>query len=150
MNNKGSMNIVIGILVAIILIGGGLVFKFWLAPTIFLAQVDSAHEIIDKTYDADNALYNYEWFKSQYEKIDAAEKQIDNTHMEVDDYKDMYGDPTEWDWQTKQDYSQLRTTFLGQKNHYESLVADYNARSKMANRNIFQNGLPFDVDKKIW
>ena len=69
MNNKGSAMIVISVLVAIILIGGSLVFKFWLGPAIFFKQVDSAHEIVDKTYDVDNALYNYEWFKTQHEKI---------------------------------------------------------------------------------
>lgn len=150
MNKKGSGWIVFGVIGVIFLISFSLVFHFWLGPHIFFKQVDSAHEIVDKTYDADNAIYNYEWFKTQYEKIGATERQIDNTYIEIEDYKLMFGDPINWDWQTKQDYSQLKTTFLGQKNHYESLVAEYNARSEMANRNIFVDKLPFDVDKKLW
>ena len=104
-----------------------------------MAEIDSADKIIDKTYDADNAIYNYEWFKTQHEKIIAAEKQIENTKFEMDSMKEMYGEPKDWDFQTKQSYQILQAQFLGQKNQYENLVADYNARSKMANRNIFQD-----------
>lgn len=149
MNKKGIVKLTI-ILIVILILVLVTVFYFWLGPRIFFAQVDSARDIIDKTYDADNAIYNYEWFKTQYNKIKASELQIDNTYMELDSFKEMYGDAREWDWQSKQDYSILQQTYLGQKNHYESLVADYNARGEMANRNIFKDKLPFNVDKKIW
>ena len=67
MNKKGQWRIAI-FLVLFIFITGGLVFKFWLAPKIFMTQVDSARDIIDKTYDAENAIYNYEWIKTQHEE----------------------------------------------------------------------------------
>lgn len=137
-------------LVAMIGIAVLLVLTFWLAPHIFVAEVDSAHDIIDKTYDADNAIYNYEWFKSRHEKIKATEKQIDNVAIQVDEFKSDYGEPKEYDWQTKQEYNRIKTNFVGLKNHYEDIVAEYNAKSKMANRNIFQNKLPYSVDKKMW
>lgn len=137
-------------IIAVLFIGGGLVFHFWLAPKIFLTQVDSAHDIIDITYDAENAIYNYEWFKNQHQKIEATERQIDNTHIQIDEMKELYGNATNWEWETKQEHSRLKATVLGQQNYYETLVADYNARSSMANRNIFKNKLPFNVDKKIW
>jgi hypothetical protein len=36
---------------------------------------------------------------------------------------------------------------LGLQNHTETLIANYNARAKMANRNIFQNSiLPSFID----
>jgi len=114
------------------------------------SQIDSGYDIIDKTYKAENAIYNYEWFKDMYEKIKATEIQIDNTQIEMTVYKEDYGTTDTWDWQTKQDYSQLRTTHLGQKNYYELLVADYNAKSKQAHRNIFKDGLPFNVNKRLW
>jgi len=147
MENK-LRNLIIGFVIFTVLCG--FAWKFWLGPHIFFKQVDSAHEIIDKTYDADNAIYNYEWFKIQYEKIKATERQIDNTFLQTDSYKELYGDPKEWDWITKEEYNRMQTTLLGQKNHYEDLVAKYNARSKMANRNIFKDKLPFNVDKKVW
>lgn len=134
----------------VLFICAGLVYHFWLAPKIFLKQVDAAHGIVDQTYTAENAIYNYEWFKKQYEKIRATEKQIDNTMMLKDEFKELYGDASTWDFTTKESYNRLQTTLLGQKNHYENIVADYNARSKMANREIFKDKLPFNVDKKMW
>ena len=145
--------VILAVLILVGLIAGGYALKagmISLGITQQMSQIDSAGQIIDKTYNADNAIYNYEWFKSQFEKIKATELQIDNTKMELDDYKELYGNATNWDWQTKQDYNQLRTTYLGQKNHYETLVAKYNSRSKMSNRNIFIDKLPFNIQKKLW
>lgn len=151
MNKKGSILSVCAIVFVIfIIISFSVLFHFWLGPKVFFKQVNTAHKIVDKTYTAENAIYNYEWFKTQYEKIIAKEKQIDNTALELGFFKEMYGDPKEWDWSTKEEYSRLNTILLGQKNFYEDLVAEYNARSKMANREIFKDKLPFDVDKKIW
>ena len=143
-----SKLLIVGIVCVFLIISS--VSYFWLAPKIFFKQVDTAHDIIDQTYTADNAIYNYEWFKTQYEKIQATEKQIDNTMMLKDDFKETYGEASTWDWSTKEEYGRISTTLLGQKNHYESLVADYNARSNMANRVIFKGKIPFSVDKKIW
>lgn len=151
MNKKGSMGwTIFWVVFVILLISFSLVFKFWLGPKIFFKQVDTAHDIIDKTYTAENAIYNYEWFKTAYEKIQAQEKMIDNTILSIDDFKMMYGDPKDWDYIDKEEYARLKTVLLGQKNFYEGLVADYNARSSMDNRDIFKDKLPFDVDKKIW
>ena len=148
-NKKGITGIIIAVIMTVVIIFS-VVGYFWLAPKIFFKQVDTAHEIIDQTYTANNAIYNYEWFKTQYEKIQTTEKQIDNTMMLKDDFKELYGEASTWDFTTKESYSRLQTTLLGQKNHYESIVAEYNARSKMANRNIFKDTLPFNVDKKMW
>ena len=145
---KGQSTIITIMIIVIVMLS--ILCYFWLAPKIFFKQVDTAHDIIDKIYTADNAIYNYEWFKTQYEKIQATEKQIDNTQMQKDEFKELYGNVSNWDFTTKQEYNRLQTTLLGQKNHYESIVADYNARAKMANRNIFNDKLPFDIYMKMW
>jgi len=132
-------------------IGGGWVLKAALLPVqTVTTQIDSAGNVITKTYDADNAIYNYEWFKQQYEDIQATERIISNTYIQMEAYKDLYGNASEWDWQTRQDYNSLQTKFLGQQNFYEDLVAEYNARSQMANREIFKDKLPLHVDKVLW
>ncbi|MCK4781325.1 hypothetical protein KAS79_00150 [Candidatus Parcubacteria bacterium] len=142
----------IGVLAIIILVIGGL----WVLKIIFLpvktvtTQVDSAGKIIDKTYDADNALYNYEWFKTQHEKIVANRQQIENTKTEVKEFKETYGNVTTWGYQTKQEYNRLNRIKLGLINQDKNLVAKYNARSEMANRKIFKDKLPLHVDKMIW
>ena len=132
-------------------IGGAWMLKAALLPVqTVTTQIDSAGNIITKTYDADNAIYNYEWFKQQYEDIQATERIISNTDVQMKAYRDLYGNASEWDWQTKQDYNSLQTKFLGQQNFYEDLVAEYNARSQMANREIFKDKLPLHVDKMLW
>lgn len=62
--------IMIVIVLAIIFCSAGIyVIKWVFLPVRTLTtQIDSAGEIIDKTYDSDNAIYNYEWFKTQYER----------------------------------------------------------------------------------
>jgi hypothetical protein len=145
----GIISLIVVAFVVIGVAGWGLQAAF-LGPKTVTTQISSAGDVIEKTYDADNAIYNYEWFKQQHADIQAAEKMITNTKVIRDDYKDMYGDPKEWDWQTKQNYNSINTKYMGQINNYETLVEDYNARASMANRNVFQDKLPLHVDKILW
>lgn len=148
---KPYIALIIAAVLFVAMITGGWMLKAVLLPVkTVTTQIDSAGNIIDKTYDAENAIYNYEWFKQQFEDIEATERIIRNTKTEMDAYKDMYGIASDWDWQTKQDYNSLQGKYLGQQNYYEDLVAEYNARSEMANRNIFKDKLPLHVDKVLW
>lgn len=148
---KPYKTLIIATILFVATITGGWMLKAALLPArTVTTQIDSAGDIIDKTYDADSAIYNYEWFKTQYEDIKATERIVRNTKAEMDAYIKLYGNASSWDWQTKQDYNSLQRKYLGQQNYYEDLVAEYNARSKMANRNIFKDKLPLHVDKVIW
>jgi hypothetical protein len=114
------------------------------------AQVQAGHDVIDKTYTADNAVTNYEWFKQTYADIQATQNKIQNTQDQMTQFTSLNGNNTsQWDYQTKQTYEQLQTTFMGQKSYYEDLVAQYNARSQMADRNIFKDQLPVHVDSTL-
>ena len=154
-NKKGQLGSIIGIIFLVLICGGLLVggiyyLKYVLLPVkITTAQIDSAHGIIDKTYNADNAIYNYEWFKTQYEKIQANRNQIQNLKDSLISFKETYGNVTTWDYITKEEYNRLNIMYIGLQNQDETLVADYNARSKMANRNIFDDKLPMNVDKML-
>ena len=152
MSTKKTVFVLLGVLLLVVaMVAGGWMLKIGVLPLLTATkQIDSAGQIIDKTYDAENAIYNYEWFKSQYEDIQATERIIANTKAQMDSYKELYGNASSWDWQTKQDYNSLQSKFLGQQNYYEDLVAKYNARSKMANRAVFKDELPFFVDKILW
>ena len=149
MNTIKTISLIIVIIFVVSAVGWGLKAAF-LGPKTVTTQIDNAGKIIEKTYDADNAIYNYEWFKQQEADIRATEKQVRNMKAALDEYKEMYGDPKDWDWQTKQDYSSQNTKYIGQKNFCDTLVEDYNARAEMANRNIFQDKLPLHVDKILW
>lgn len=135
----------------VVLLFFGVALKVISIPILtFTKQVDSAVEVVEKTYDADNAIYNYEWFKSQYEKIEANRNQIQNTIDSIDGFKQTYGNVSSWDYDTNQEYNRLSAMKLSLQNMDENLVADYNARSKMANREVFKDKLPLSVDKIIW
>lgn len=146
-----TTTIVVCAVVMVAMVAGGWAVKATLLPAkTVTTQIDSAGEIIDKTYDPESAVHNYEWFKQQFEDIEATERIIRNTKVEMDAYKEMYGNASEWEWQTRQNYNSLQSKYLGQQNYYEDLVATYNARSKMANREIFKDKLPLHVDKVLW
>jgi len=149
MKNIKIVLLVLAILIVVPLLGYGLKALFLPVKTV-TTQIDSASDIIEKTYDADNAIYNYEWFKSTYEKIDALEKQANRAADAVDEHKELYGAVAGWDWTTKEEYSRLNTIKLGLQNQYDNVVAEYNARANMANRNVFKNKLPLSIDKIIW
>lgn len=112
--------------------------------------INTAHKVIDKTINADNAIYNYEWFKQKKNDIDAAEKNIQNTIQQIDSLKsDLPKERKDWAQSDKSEMNRLQTILSWQKNYYNSLISDYNARSSMANRAIFQDSLVPNVIQAI-
>ena len=96
--------------------------------------------IVEKTLDADNVLYNYEWFKQTYQDVKAIDLKIGNAKVGVNQFKTDAGPRVDWTFEDKNEYSRLNAIVLGLKNQREDVVAQYNARSKMANRAIFKSG----------
>jgi len=143
------------------LIGGGLAASLMLVLVLntffpstlyqFGQQKQAGKNIIDQTQTAENAIDNYEWFKTQKQKIDAMETKIENQRRQVETFKETYGDnPNNWSRTTKQQHNRMTNRLLGYRNQYESLVAEYNARSNMQNRNVFKDKLPYEMEKKFW
>lgn len=114
----------------------------------FESQIQMNQDIIRKTYNADNAIYNYEWFKDRYEAIQAIDTKISNTEESYQIYKENTGDQKNWTFEDKTEIARLQSVVLGLKNHKEDLIAEYNSRAKQANRNIFQDRLPLFIDLK--
>lgn len=114
--------------------------------------VDTEHGVIDRTLNADNALYNYEWFKEQAEAIRAQEKKIVIANEAVVSFETAAGDRSTWTFEDKTEDSRLRAVAQGNRAHLEDMIAIYNARSKEANRNIFKDGLfptSFEIGSNI-
>lgn len=103
--------------------------------------VQTGHDVIDKTINADNAIYNYEWFKQQKQDIDVAKQQYQNAVQAEDAFKAAAGPRTEWTWEDKQEAARLSSITLGLKQQVIQRTEDYNARAAMANRDIFRDGL---------
>jgi len=109
--------------------------------------IDTAYDAQDKVLNADNAIYNYEWFKQKYQDIEAVKKQLLNAQRNQTAYRESLGDRKDWTFEDKTEDSRLNSVVLGLMNNYESQIADYNARASMATRNIFEdNVLPNFID----
>lgn len=108
----------------------------------FNRQVQMNRDIVTKTYNADNALYNYHWFQERAAGITALEKKIVNADDALASYETSAGPRTGWTFEDKTEDSRLRTISTGLKAQYQDIVAEYNARAGEADRAIFKDGLP--------
>jgi len=126
----------------------------WLySPTInqFFLQREAASDINNKVQDADYAINNYEWFKTQKAKIDQKKAQIQNVRDELKRFYESNGkNASNWDYSQKQRHQRIQTRLTGQQQMYQKLVADYNARSSMQTRNVFEDKLPYEMESKFW
>lgn len=86
--------------------------------------------VLQRTLDADNMIYNYEWFKQQHADVLAIDRQIINTQNTLLDTRNV-------DEQTR-----LRSIIMGLQNKRASMVETYNARARMANRALFMTDSP--------
>lgn len=123
--------------VAVIVLGmlmcGGVVL--WIANPFMQAA-----DVVNKTVDADNMIYNYEWFKQRHESIDAIDFKIRAQQLSVEDFEKSAGDRKDWHREDREEHARLSTILTGLRQQRADLAAEYNARSRMANRSIFKSG----------
>jgi len=134
------------VLLTILGVGGLMAVSFGIKVLFFPVNtanklIETAYDAQDKVLNADNAIYNYEWFKQQKEDIDAMGNKYENASQTLVDFMDVAGERSIWTFEDKTEYSRLNAVKLGIKNQLEQAIADYNARSKMATRNIFADGV---------
>ena len=122
-------------------IGGRLLAVALFPVRVFDRSLETAQGAVDKTLNADNAIYNYEWFKQTHQDIQAAKAQRDNAAKTVDTFKSEAGPRDKWTFEDKNEYARLSAVQLGLESHLETLIANYNARASMANRNLFENSI---------
>lgn len=136
----------IGVLVVIALFFLGVIGSALNLITIpwlkFDSQVQTNRDIVTKTYNADNALYNYHWFQERAKAIVALEQTIPQSESAKTDFEASAGPRSGWTFEDKTEDNRLTQVILGQKAQYNSLVQEYNARAGEVDRNIFQDGLP--------
>lgn len=144
---------IIGILVALLFgvmildaIGMGLRVLFFPA-TVATNMIDTAYDANKKIINADNAIYNYEWFKQKKADIEATKQQLLNARSNVSSFNASLGERSTWTFEDKTESSRLNSVVLGLENNLQSQIADYNARASMATRNIFEDHvLPNYID----
>jgi hypothetical protein len=93
-------------------------------------------------FSPDVMLHKYEYFKDAYTKIQSAEMNIKVASARITEFKNTYGSPKDWTWETKDEYNRLSSTKQGYIGLYNSLVQDYNAQSSKFNWKLFKTSLP--------
>lgn len=127
-----------GIIFALIglgLIGGGI----WVVRMV-LYPVQQAGRIYEKTLDADNVIYNYEWFKRQHADILGMDTKVTAAKAAQTAFEKSAGARENWGFEDKQEWNRLNTVHLGLVGQRTSMIAEYNSKSSMANRSMFKDG----------
>ncbi len=136
----GILGAVIGVIIVVAI--GGLFLKVigmgWFGAN---KLVDTNYKIIDKTLEADNVIYNYHWFKLRKEVIDANYSKIAIAQKALKDFEILAGDRKDWTFEDKNEDARLRANVQGLEGSTKDLIAEYNAKSQMADVNIFKDGL---------
>lgn len=120
------------------------VFVFYVFILVFnvlgavFAPVNTATEVVKQALDPQAVVYNYEWFKQQYQDVKAFSGKIKNTKEAINLFETSLKDlpVKDWSFEQNQRRNELNAQVLGLKNQCEDMVRTYNARAKMANRNF--------------
>lgn len=119
-------------------VGLGLMFVIILGVIGFnMNPFRQAGRIINKTIDADNVLYNYEYFKQQWRSVEAIDQKIASQQGGVLRFEDSAGPRSDWSRDDKIEHARLSSIVIGLEQQRADMVAQYNARAAMANRSIF-------------
>lgn len=88
--------------------------------------------VLQQTFDASNMVYNYEWFRQQYQDVQAMDGKIAVQQAAFEAAAGAERD-------------RIASVVAGLRTKRAQMVADYNARGMMANRSIFTAGLPQQI-----
>ena len=130
--------IVLFFVISVVGVGLNLITIPWLQ---FSSKVQMNRDIVTKTYNADNAIYNYHWFQERTGEINTATQNIDQASSSLVSYEASAGPRKDWTFEDKTEDSRLRSVYQGSVTYYNGLVNEYNARAKEVDRSIFQDGL---------
>jgi hypothetical protein len=106
----------------------------------------SASGVAERTLAPDNVIYNYEWFKRQYNEVQAIDVQLAAAEEAKANFEQSAGSRENWKMDDRTEWNRLNSVVLGLRGNRARMVADYNARASMVNRNIFMAG---DVPDRI-
>lgn len=145
---KIATGLFLGVLGIVVLLVGGFVLRVVLFPVNTASKlIDTAYDAQSKIINADNAIYNYEWFKQKKQDIEASKIQLTNANTSLTSFEVSAGVRSSWTFEDKTEDARLRSVQLGLENYLQTQIADYNARASMATRNIFEDHvLPNYID----
>jgi len=122
----------------------------WFPFLPWFEQREAGEQIVENQINAEQAVDEYRWFRSQWNDIQAQRAQIQNFYDQEEQFYEIYGkDPSNWSRQAERRHSRIQTQITGSQNQLEQMVAEYNARSQDATRSIFKCHLPYQVDERF-
>jgi hypothetical protein len=125
----------------------GAIALFYLAVAGQTAATPAA--IAARTLNADNAIANYEWFKQQHEDIKAIDANLGGRRAALAQFEAEAGPRAGWTFDDHAEWSRLSSIVQGLQGQRTQMVADYNARAQMANRDLFRTrDLPDHIDQE--
>lgn len=137
----------LGIIAGLILLG--FLIKLIAFPIAVVNNtLETPKEINNAVMNAENAIYNYEWFKQQEADIRRLVKQEATHKQTLKDYVEMLPkDRLKWTREDRNEWSRLNSNITAQRNMVDKAMEDYNARSQMVSRNIFKDNLPSNLSR---
>lgn len=108
----------------------------WLVTSPFRAAVGVA----ERTLNPDSMIYNYEWFKRQVQDVRAIDERLRAARLSQKSFEAAAGSRESWKFDDRQEWNRLNAVVLGLESQRATMVAEYNARTQMANRDIFRTG----------
>ena len=108
------------------------------------APARGAAGVIEQTFDADNILYNYEFFRDAYNQVLAMDANYESARVAADTYKEIAGQMSLLE---QREFVRLDTIARGIRMAQNNLIAEYNSNSGQANREAFRN--PFNLGDEV-
>lgn len=107
-----------------------------------LSLLSQPAKVLTRTFDADNMIYTYEYFRDKYAAIEGMQPQIATVQAERDALASTYGEPSTWSSDTQALHAKLSAQLSGLTNTRIRMIQEYNGNASKANRSIFLAGLP--------
>ncbi len=101
--------------------------------------VSQAQAIVERTMNADNVLYNYEWFHARVADYDSATRQVQQKQHDMSVFLESAGPRNTWNYATQQEYNQLNVELSGLRAQRTNIANEYNSHVGMTNRNLFRS-----------
>lgn len=150
MSKNSNTWLAIAVVVLGLFLVANVVSYVWFPFLPWFEQRDAGQQVVEDKIDAQEAIENYEWFREQWNDIEAQRNQIDNERRNLERFYETYGeDPSTWSRTAEETHSRIQTRLTAKQDHLEALVAEYNARSDQAYREMFKCHLPYQVDDRF-
>ncbi|MDD4516577.1 hypothetical protein [Massilibacteroides sp.] len=134
------------LIVALLVITAALLtYRFIVLP------IATTQGIASRTMNAENAIYNYEWFITQEADIRKCLKNEQIAESALTSFiSSLPTDRTQWSTFDKKEEASLRNSLVALQQVTNQAIETYNAKSEMANRNIFKDNLPSNISRAFY